>query len=94
MSRLFLAIIRFYQRFISPALGAHCRFEPSCSHYTAQAIERHGALKGSILGAWRILRCNPLTKAGQIDPVPEMGKWRAPDSIEPREPEPEKSLRH
>ena len=81
MRHVFAALIRFYQRFISPALGSHCRFEPSCSHYTLQAILRHGSIKGSLLGAWRILRCNPLTKVGQIDPVPPPGKWRPTNEV-------------
>jgi putative membrane protein insertion efficiency factor len=84
MRHLFIALIRFYQRFISPLLGANCRFEPTCSHYTLQAIQRHGALKGSLLGAWRILRCNPLGKGGQIDPVPPVGRWRPSNELEPR----------
>jgi len=82
MRHVFAALIRFYQRFISPALGSHCRFEPSCSHYTLQAILRHGSIKGSLLGAWRILRCNPLTKGGQIDPVPPPGKWRPANELD------------
>ena len=73
-----------YQRFLSPLLGANCRFEPSCSRYAQQAIERHGALKGTLLGAWRILRCNPLSKGGQIDPIPPVGKWRPSNELEPR----------
>lgn len=62
-------LIRLYQRFLSPLLPATCRFTPSCSQYAAQAIEKHGALKGCTLAAWRILRCNPLSKGGE-DPVP------------------------
>lgn len=79
MRVVLLALIRVYQRCLSPLLGAHCRFEPSCSHYAARAIEIHGSLKGTILGVWRILRCNPLTRGGQIDPVPPKGRWRAPN---------------
>ncbi|MHC4939184.1 MAG: membrane protein insertion efficiency factor YidD [Planctomycetota bacterium] len=79
MKPLLLGLIRFYQKFLSPMLGANCRFEPTCSHYTAQAIEIHGSMKGSLLGIWRILRCNPLSRGGQIDPVPPKGRWRAPD---------------
>ena len=52
--------IRFYQRFISPGLGRNCRFTPSCSQYTLEAIWLHGCIKGLLLGAARIARCNPL----------------------------------
>jgi hypothetical protein len=69
VKRLALASIRAYQRFISPALGDTCRFEPSCSHYTYEAIETHGVIKGSWLGIKRISRCHPLHPGG-YDPVP------------------------
>ena len=69
--------IRFYQRFISPALGRNCRFSPSCSNYALQAIEIHGCIKGLLLAAARIARCNPLGRWG-YDPVPEPGRWRNP----------------
>ncbi len=65
-----LGIIAFYQRFLSPAHPACCRFAPTCSAYAAQAIRRHGALKGSGLAFWRLLRCQPFSKGG-YDPVPE-----------------------
>lgn len=68
--------IRFYQRFISPLKPATCRFEPSCSHYADQAVRRHGVLRGGVLAAWRILRCQPFSEAGP-DPVPPTGAWRA-----------------
>jgi len=77
VKRVLLGLIRFYQRAVSPLLGAHCRFEPTCSRYAAEAIDVHGSAKGSLLGAWRILRCNPFTRGGQYDPVPPRGKWRA-----------------
>jgi putative membrane protein insertion efficiency factor len=66
---LFIAGIRLYQRFISPWLPKACRFEPSCSEYTAQAILKHGILKGTYLGIRRILRCHPFNPGG-LDPVP------------------------
>lgn len=67
-TKLGLSLIRMYQRFISPLLGDVCRFRPSCSHYTYEAIERYGLIKGSLMGAWRICRCNPFCKGGD-DPV-------------------------
>lgn len=67
-----IGLIRLYQRFISPMLPPVCRFEPSCSRYTAEAIDVHGAVRGGLLGAWRIVRCNPLCEGGH-DPVPRPG---------------------
>lgn len=64
-----LALIRFYQRHISPGLPAGCRFQPTCSHYGHEAIERHGVAKGTVLTFWRLVRCNPFNKGG-LDPVP------------------------
>jgi putative membrane protein insertion efficiency factor len=65
-----LALIRLYQKTISPGLPeGTCRFYPSCSHYGYQAVYKYGALKGSIMAAWRVLRCNPFN-AGGYDPVP------------------------
>lgn len=69
MDRMMLALIRFYQWFISPVLGPHCRFHPSCSHYMAEAILRHGPLRGFLLGIRRISRCHPWNPGG-YDPVP------------------------
>jgi len=65
-----LGLIRFYQMTISRALDPNtCRFYPSCSHYGYQAIYKYGVFKGSLMAAWRILRCNPFN-AGGYDPVP------------------------
>lgn len=65
-----LALIRLYQKTISRGLPANtCRFYPSCSHYGYQAIYKYGVLKGSIMAAWRVLRCNPFNEGG-YDPVP------------------------
>jgi putative membrane protein insertion efficiency factor len=65
----FLWLIRGYQKFISPILPPSCRFEPSCSHYGYEAINKHGIIKGGYLTIWRLLRCNPWGKGGH-DPVP------------------------
>jgi len=63
-------LIRLYRAVLSPMLGAgKCRFSPTCSEYAHEAIEVHGALKGSLLAVWRILRCQPLCRGG-YDPVP------------------------
>lgn len=57
-------VIKFYQKFISPNLGKHCRFYPSCSEYLYQTIQKHGLLKGFIKGVRRILKCNPWNPGG------------------------------
>ena len=64
-----LALIKLYQWTISPLLGPVCKYYPSCSHYGYTAIDRHGAVKGTALTAWRILRCNPWSLGG-VDHVP------------------------
>lgn len=70
MKKILLSIIRFYQCSISPLMGeGKCKFYPTCSQYTKEAIEIHGAFKGLFMGIWRILRCNPFSKGG-YDPVP------------------------
>ncbi len=80
--RFFILCIRGYKKFLSPLLGDNCRFYPTCSTYAIQALERHGACKGSILAVWRILRCNPFGKPG-FDPVPPKGKWKnSPEDLE------------
>lgn len=69
MQTVALWLIKFYQRFLSPVFPAACRFEPSCSEYGYQAIERHGAVRGSWLALRRLGRCHPLNPGG-YDPVP------------------------
>jgi uncharacterized protein len=71
MKALALAMIRFYKRFISPVLPSACIYEPTCSVYTYQAIERYGVLRGSWMGIKRISRCHPF-HAGGYDPVPDL----------------------
>jgi uncharacterized protein len=69
MRRILMAAIRVYQWTVSPLLGPCCRFHPSCSCYTHEAIERHGAIRGLWLGVRRLLRCHPFVEGG-YDPVP------------------------
>lgn len=69
MKRFLIALVRGYKKYISPLLPPSCRFTPTCSEYAVEALSKHGALKGSMLAIWRILRCNPFCKGG-YDPVP------------------------
>ncbi|MDR2703400.1 MAG: membrane protein insertion efficiency factor YidD [Cellulomonadaceae bacterium] len=64
-----IALIRGYQKFLSPIFGRRCRYHPTCSDYTLTAVRRFGLVKGTALGAWRIVRCNPFSPGG-IDDVP------------------------
>ena len=66
--RVATAPIRGYRRFISPALPPRCKYEPPCSAYAVQSIERYGILRGLVLAGWRLLRCNPFSHGG-YDPV-------------------------
>ena len=68
IKRWMIRCIRFYQRNISPNLTPSCKYRPTCSEYTIDAIEKYGAIRGFFMGAWRILRCNPFSKGG-YDPV-------------------------
>jgi uncharacterized protein len=70
VKRLLLGSISAYRRWISPAIGRRCKYEPSCSVYAATAIRRFGPVRGALLAAWRLLRCNPFSDGG-FDPVPE-----------------------
>ena len=78
MTRLLIALLKGYKKYISPHLGHHCRFVPTCSEYAMQALAVHGFFKGTLLTVWRLLRCQPLAKFG-YDPVPEKGKWVNPN---------------
>ena len=69
MKNILIAMIRFYQKFLSPLKHTRCPYTPSCSQYGLEAIQKYGAVKGSLLACWRILRCNPFSKGG-YDPVP------------------------
>ena len=71
-----LAPIRLYQAVISPALPRHCKYEPTCSRYAVQAIDRYGILRGLVLAGWRLLRCNPWSHGG-YDPVEDQRLFRS-----------------
>ena len=70
MKKVLLALIRFYQRYISPAFPARCRFRPTCSAYAFEAVSKYGAAKGTYLALRRFLRCHPFYKGNWYDPVP------------------------
>ena len=69
MRKLFILVIRGYQLILSPVFGQHCRYEPTCSSYAIEALQKHGAIKGSWLAAKRLVSCNPWHEGG-YDPVP------------------------
>lgn len=70
MKIILIGLITFYQKVISPFFGPTCRYSPTCSRYTKEAIEKYGALRGSWLGIKRISRCHPFSKRPYFDPVP------------------------
>jgi putative membrane protein insertion efficiency factor len=69
MKQIAAFCLRLYKGVVSPFLPVACRYVPTCSEYTAEAVARHGLLRGSALGLWRIMRCNPFARGG-YDPVP------------------------
>jgi hypothetical protein len=75
LRRLATAPVRVYQRAISPALPARCKYYPSCSEYAIQAVRRYGILRGVVLAAWRLLRCNPWSHGG-VDFVEDQSLFR------------------
>ena len=75
MRKVLILFVRAYQVVLSPLFRGCCRFEPSCSNYMIEAVEVHGALKGTLLGLWRLLRCHPFGASG-YDPVPPRGRWK------------------
>ena len=68
MRAVVVAPIQFYRRFISPALPRRCKYHPTCSEYAVDAVRTYGVLRGLVLAAWRLLRCNPWSHGG-VDPV-------------------------
>ena len=81
MRSLLILLVRAYQVVLSPLFSGCCRFEPSCSNYAIEALRVHGAVRGTILAMWRVLRCHPFGAHG-YDPVPAPGKWRNDFKIE------------
>ena len=69
MKKIFIAVIKFYKKCISPLTSSKCKYYPTCSSYGLEAISVHGAFKGGLMTVWRTLRCNPFSKGG-YDPVP------------------------
>ena len=78
IARVLIAPIVAYRRYVSPALPARCRFHPTCSAYAQEALARHGALRGTGLAIWRLLRCHPFHPGG-YDPVPDPIRHRPAD---------------
>ena len=70
MKKVLIWLVRFYQQAISPRKPPCCKYIPACSQYALEALERFGAVKGTALAVWRVLRCNPFSRGG-YDPVPE-----------------------
>ena len=68
LRELVLLPLHLYRRVISPALGPHCRYQPSCSDYALEAVRTYGVIRGGLLAAWRVMRCNPWSRGG-VDPV-------------------------
>ena len=73
MKRFLIGLVRFYKKNISVHTSPKCKYYPTCSSYAIEALEIHGAFKGTLLTIWRFLRCNPFSKGG-FDPVPEKKK--------------------
>ena len=71
MAKILISLVRAYQLLFSPLLGMNCRFQPTCSHYMMDAINRFGAVRGTWLGLRLLSRCHPYAKGG-FDPVPEL----------------------
>ena len=65
---LLIGFVRIYQWTLSPIIGRQCRFQPTCSHYFIGAVEKYGAIRGSLKGSWRICRCNPFCRGGDDPP--------------------------
>jgi putative membrane protein insertion efficiency factor len=78
LARMLIAMVVAYRRYVSPVLPARCRFYPSCSAYSLEALQKHGAIRGTGLTIWRLLRCHPFHPGG-YDPVPDPIRHRPAD---------------
>jgi len=78
LARMLIAMVVAYRRYVSPVLPARCRFYPSCSAYSLEALQKHGAVRGTGLTIWRLLRCHPFHPGG-YDPVPDPIRHRPAD---------------
>ncbi len=78
LARVLVAMVVAYRRYVSPVLPARCRFYPSCSAYSLEALQKHGAIRGTGLTIWRLLRCHPFHPGG-YDPVPDPIRHRPAD---------------
>ena len=78
LARMLIAMVVAYRRYVSPVLPARCRFYPSCSAYSLEALQKHGAIRGTGLTIWRLLRCHPFPPGG-YDPVPDPIRHRPAD---------------
>jgi uncharacterized protein len=83
LRRIATAPVRLYQRLISPGLPARCKYYPSCSEYAVHAVRRYGILRGVVLAAWRLLRCNPWSHGG-VDFVEDQKLFRSRRGPEPQ----------
>jgi putative membrane protein insertion efficiency factor len=78
LARMLIAMVVAYRRYVSPVLPARCRFYPSCSAFSLEALQKHGAIRGTGLTIWRLLRCHPFHPGG-YDPVPDPIRHRPAD---------------
>jgi putative membrane protein insertion efficiency factor len=80
LRELYLAPLHLYRRVISPLLGPRCRYYPSCSAYAVDAVREYGVIRGTVLAAWRVIRCNPLSHGG-FDHVHDQRLFRSPGAV-------------
>ena len=83
MKKLLICLIKFYRKYISPMKSTKCPYYPTCSEYGLEAVEKYGALKGGMLAAWRICRCNPFSKGGYDPVLYSEAIWNAIGTVSP-----------